>query len=115
VVLTSKKAPGETSFHQSVYNEPMAQEKNLKFRFTLGSVIMWLSLPLPFVTFQFREFARKEYLVFELTAMVLVIGYLVFCWEDFRAKRPFSREMLTIVVFGLVLCMLLAPAFSSSA
>ena len=75
---------------------------------------MWLSIPFPFVIFQFREFARKGYLIFEVTAMILVMGYLVYCWEDFRINRPFSREALAAVVTGLIICLILAPAYSSS-
>ena len=92
----------------------MVQRTKLKFRFTLGSVIMWLSIPLPLVLFQFREFARKGNFVFIMAALVLMMGYLVFCWEDVRDKRPFSREMLAIVVMALILCLILAPDYSSS-
>jgi hypothetical protein len=75
---------------------------------------MLLSLPFPFVLFQFREFVNKANFAFGLAALVLVMGYLVFCWEDLRDNRPFSREMLIVTLMGLILCLILAPVFSFS-
>ena len=76
---------------------------------------MATSYCLPFAIFQFREFARQSYLAFELAAMVIVIGFLVCYWEDSQAKRAFSKERLTVAVMSLILFLILAPIFSSSA
>ena len=93
----------------------MAQETKLKFRFTLGSAIMWISFFLPFVFLSLGLGAAEIYYLFYATGGLLIVGFLVYCWEDRQAKRPFSKGILTYVIIMLFAYAVVSPVMMSAA
>ena len=93
----------------------MAQRDQLKFRLSLGSVVMWISFLLPFVFLSLGLGASEIYYFFYATGGLLILGFLVYCWEDHRAKRPFSKGTLLYVVLMLFVYGVISPVTMSAA
>ncbi len=95
----------------------MAEETQIKIkpRFTLGSVIMWISFILPFVFIPQGIRAPVIYSLFYGTAALLVLGFLIYCWEDFRAGRKFSGGVLFYVCLMLLVYSLISPIVAAAA
>jgi hypothetical protein len=93
----------------------MAEETQIKLRFTLGSAIMWISFLLPFVFLALHLGASEIYYGFYTTGGLLIVGFLVYLWEDRKAKRPFAKGMLLYVVMMLVAYAIVSPVFMSAA
>ncbi len=93
----------------------MAEETRLRFRCTLGSVIMWISFLPPIVVLLARpHYSSVIYSCFDAAEILLILGFLVYCWEEYREKRPFSKETLVCVTVVIILYLIIAPAFVST-
>ncbi len=90
------------------------KETDLKFRFTLGSAILWISFLLPFVFLTLHVGATGVYYGFSATGILLLLGFIVYCWEDFRAKRPFSWGMLIYFFMMAFLYTVISPLLMAS-
>ena len=92
----------------------MAQETQirLKFRFTLGSAIMWVSFLPPVVVLLARlHYPSMIYPCFYAAEILLVLGFLIYCWEEYRENPSFSKETLACVITMIILYLIIAPAF----
>ena len=93
----------------------MNNETQIKFRFTLGSVIMWISFLLPFMTFFDRFSGREIQVIFWAATFLLILGFSVYSWEDHRAKKRFSWGMLIYLFMMLFFYAVATPVFMSAA
>jgi hypothetical protein len=93
----------------------MSNVAQLIFRFTLGSVIMWISFLLPFVFIPQGIRAPGLYYFFYGTGGLLILGFSIYCLEDYRAGRKFSSGMLIYVCMMLFVFAVISPIIAAAA
>jgi peptidoglycan/LPS O-acetylase OafA/YrhL len=76
---------------------------------------MWISFILPLVFLSLHLGAAEIYYLFYTTAAILVVGFLVYCWEDHRNKKPFSWGMLLYTLMMLFVYGVISPVMMSAA
>ena len=76
---------------------------------------MWISFLLPFVFLPMHLSAKEIYHFFNATGGLLIFGFLIYCIEDQRAKRPFSWGMLLYVLLMLFAYGVISPVMMSAA
>lgn len=95
----------------------MAEETqiNLRFKFTVGSVLLWLSFLLPIVLINVAHSVDQMQAAFCVPGVLLVLGFFVSCWQDYKAKAPFSVGRLIYVITMLIILVIVMPVFMSAA
>lgn len=75
---------------------------------------MWISFFLPFICNFFSNSGLSVLAVMMATAGLLVLGYLIACWEDAKSRKAFSFLRLTYVLAMLFIYAVLTPVFVSA-
>ena len=76
---------------------------------------MWISFLLPFVFLSLHVGATGIYYGFSATGILLLLGFIVYCWEDHRAKRPFPWGMLIYFFMMAIVYTIISPVLMSAA
>ena len=93
----------------------MKADTLVKPRFTLGTVIMWISFLLPFLFLPVHLSPVEIYYLFYAVGGLLGLGFLIYCWEDHRAKKPFPWVILVYVFVMLCAYGVVSPVLMSAA
>lgn len=69
---------------------------------------------LPFVVFNVQIEAQQLRATFIATGALLLLGFVISCWQDFRSKAPFSVGRLIYVVTMVIVYTIVTPVFMSA-